>query len=451
VAEDLLASERVLAREVLLTLAALQGTDVNLVSEEQRGRIHHEYRRDNWDGVAVGAKVKALLLTLSAQWGGNEHEMVYYGTADATALFCRLVDRYCTRYGRELLQMEVRRRDGHVCVIADCLADAAAYIYDIIMASPYGLFDFQRTNPIGLPYQVWKDSRTGIAHVDGELANQAAPIATVELQGLAYDALGAAARWLPGAERERGHYRALALELAHRTVETFAASDGTLHCAIDTSPVSGRSRLVETCTSDQGALLDSGLLGALGARKREELVSAISALMCGPRMLTAAGIRCRAIEHHDLFPWPDYHGTYAVWGKETYDIAKGLARQGLRGLARAVENRLLDASVRAGGHYEFYWTLPSGEVIYRPSVVALDAPDLFVSNFAEPGQAWTISAVLAIKRRRGMRPQPLSLSPLERHLLANVPRIEPPRAVRECPPASVRLRQAAVDTHLSSQ
>src|SRR5256885_16853579 len=61
-------------------------------------------------------------------------------------------------------------------------------------ASPLGLVEFQRRNPQGIPFQVWKDSNTSYIHRDGTLANSNAAIAAVEVQGYAYDALLGAAR-----------------------------------------------------------------------------------------------------------------------------------------------------------------------------------------------------------------------------------------------------------------
>jgi len=60
--------------------------------------------------------------------------------------------------------------------------------------SPLGLVEFRRRNPDGIPFQVWKDSGTSYIHLDGALANSAAAIAAVEVQGYAYDALLGAAR-----------------------------------------------------------------------------------------------------------------------------------------------------------------------------------------------------------------------------------------------------------------
>src|SRR5437868_2294129 len=44
VAEDLLACRPDIARAVIERLAELQGTSVNALTEEEPGKIHHEYR-----------------------------------------------------------------------------------------------------------------------------------------------------------------------------------------------------------------------------------------------------------------------------------------------------------------------------------------------------------------------------------------------------------------------
>src|SRR5205823_12334056 len=64
------------------------------------------------------------------------------------------------------------------------------------------LLEYRARNPHGIENQVWKDSREFYVHESGEPANHKLPIASIEVQGLAYDALMHASRLLPGKKDE---------------------------------------------------------------------------------------------------------------------------------------------------------------------------------------------------------------------------------------------------------
>src|SRR5205085_443403 len=69
-----------------------------------------------------------------------------------------------------------------------------------------------------IPYQAWKDSGTSYLHADGSLAYYDQPIASVEVQGYAYDALLAAAQLLPDRAEQ---CRQLASRLRQSLLEGF--------------------------------------------------------------------------------------------------------------------------------------------------------------------------------------------------------------------------------------
>ncbi|MDQ3123686.1 MAG: hypothetical protein M3Q14_03320, partial [bacterium] len=93
----------------LLVLATLQGLEYNPISEEEPGRIHHEYRHTRNVRDEEGSRI---FRELSAKWGGTDEEMIYYGTVDATPLFTRLAVEYIKRYGDDILNDLVKGRDG---------------------------------------------------------------------------------------------------------------------------------------------------------------------------------------------------------------------------------------------------------------------------------------------------------------------------------------------------
>src|SRR5438552_11184918 len=185
-------------RDIILTLARLQGTVDAPVgphsNEEERGKIHHEHRTLYVNGRRIPPASERLLRGLASKWGGDETSLTYYGSVDATPLFVRLVARYCTTHGESILADGVTRRDGSQITVRESVLAAVDWITAKMNASALGLVEFQRRNPQGIPFQVWKDSNTSYIHRDGTLANSDAAIAAVEVQGYAYDALLGAAR-----------------------------------------------------------------------------------------------------------------------------------------------------------------------------------------------------------------------------------------------------------------
>src|SRR5205823_4535909 len=149
-----------LLEATVLHLAAFQGRQFNARSEEEPGRIAHEIR----DPATPGP------------W-----KFPYYGAVDATPLFISA----CTR--------AIERRPAFAAEIREALDAAVEWLVRRLAADELGLLSFQRANPDGLENQVWKDSWDSMSHRDGTVCNHDAPVASVEAQALAYDALVEAA------------------------------------------------------------------------------------------------------------------------------------------------------------------------------------------------------------------------------------------------------------------
>jgi hypothetical protein len=122
--------------------------------------------------------------------------------------------------------------------------------------------------------------------------------------------------------------------------------------------------------------------------------------ICGPGFLTEVGIRCRSLEEAGVVDFQDYHGEWTVWMKETFDVARGLERQGLSKLARQIAVRLLNAVNTAGAHIEFLYVSPDGRVMYdfRMRHPRTAEPEIIVgTNRPEAPITWTVTAALALK------------------------------------------------------
>src|SRR5215831_10423554 len=149
-----------LLETTVLYLAGIQGREFNELREEEPGRIAHEVRDVATDGV----------------WG-----YPYYGAVDATPLFIRAAVR------------AIERRPDFAAQVGDSLEAAVGWLLWRLAEDDLGLLSHHRTNPHGLENQVWKDSWDSMSHADGTICNLEAPVASVEAQALAYDALVEAA------------------------------------------------------------------------------------------------------------------------------------------------------------------------------------------------------------------------------------------------------------------
>ncbi len=97
---------------------------------------------------------------------------------------------------------EVERRDGGRCVLADSLAAAVDWLCRRVDDDPHGLLTYRRLNPRGIENQTWRDSWDSLSHADGGLPDRDRPVAALDVQALAYDALAAAARHLRARDAE---------------------------------------------------------------------------------------------------------------------------------------------------------------------------------------------------------------------------------------------------------
>lgn len=397
VAQTLLHIRPEIARDVIVTLSRLQGVVEAPVgpqtNEEEPGKIIHEHRTLFVGTRRISPSSERLLQVLSRQWGGDESGLTYYGSVDSTPLFARLVVDYCATYGESILAETVTRRDGRTVTIRECLFAAIDWITRRIDGSDLGFIEFWRRNPDGIEFQVWKDSGTSYVHSDGSLANWDAPIAAIEVQAYAYDALLGAARMFG---RQDLRERAAALRL--RVLERMWMHESAYFAMGLDRDAAGRPRRIESLASNGALVLDTGLLD--GLPDAELYTSGLARRICSADFVTDVGVRCRPVSEAGLVGFQDYHGTWAVWPKETFEITRGLARNGMLHLSRQLGNRLLNAVNVAGANVEFLYVSPDGRVMYDFRGVDPrdgDPKQILGTNRPEAPTAWTVAAALALK------------------------------------------------------
>lgn len=398
---DILFVKPELTKEIILTMAKLQGVQNNDLNEEEFGKIVHEKRIDKDLDETSRLIFNELTSAEGKNWGKEWSEedqawrMVYYGSVDATPAFIQLVAEYVEYKGPELLDEVVRRRDGKEVTVRQTMQDALAWTMHKIKSSQIGLLTYRRLNPSGIENQVWKDSREFYVHADGTLANHDDEIASIEVQSLAYDALLRAASLFP--EQDVELYTA-AQSVREKTLELLWSDEmNYFGLAVDIS-ADGEQRVLWTKAANAAALLDSRFFQGLPDEEREKYVSGIVNTITSDDFLTDAGIRSRALSEAHLVPFWDYHGSFASWPKETYSVIRGLRHQGFAALAEQLENRLLN-SVRSSGSFpELMYVDAEGRVLFGQPADDANTAEYIVygSNKPEHIQAWTITPVMAV-------------------------------------------------------
>lgn len=297
-----------LALGTLRTLARLQGSKVDPMTEEEPGRILHEVR--------LGADLSLAL-------GG---ESVYYGSIDSTPLFVMLVGE-ALRWGapaeelRELLPSVDR---------------ALRWIEEYGDRDGDGFVEYQRSTDRGLLHQGWKDSFDAISFSDGREARP--PIALAEVQGYCYAAFRARADLAEAAgETELAeHWRERAERLKRRFHEAFWLPEaGRYAMALDAD-----KQPVDAGGSNVGHCLWTGIVA-------EEVAETVVKELTSPSSYSGFGIRTLATDAGRYNPVSYHNGS--VWPHDTAIVAAGMARYGFRDEAARVLAGLLEAAAVFGG------------------------------------------------------------------------------------------------------
>lgn len=297
-----------LAVGTLRSLARTQGSREEPATEEQPGRILHETR---------------LGLDFPLVQGGGS---VYYGTADATALFVVLLGELC-RWGACAADIEA------LLPHAD---RALAWVEDYGDRDGDGFVEYQSMTSTGLANQGWKDSFDGINFADGSLAQ--APIALCEVQGYVY------AAYLARAEiaRARGDTdgaarfseRAARLKLAFN--EAFwLPQRGWFAVGLDRD-----KRPIDALASNMGHCLWSGIVD-------EDKAPEVAQHLMSPEMFSGWGVRTLATSMAAYNPMSYHNGS--VWPHDSALVATGLMRYGFVEPAQRIAVGLLEAAACFGG------------------------------------------------------------------------------------------------------
>jgi glycogen debranching enzyme len=306
-ARELLTVAPGLARGVLRVLAALQGTRREPVADEAPGKIIHEMRYGE------------MAATGEVPFGR------YYGSVDATPLYCMLLADYARVTGDRALVSQLWPNALAAIGWMECDGDRDGD----------GYLEYERATEHGLRNQGWKDSSDAIFHQDGSLAE--APIALVEVQGYRYAALVAMAGLAdemetPDSREQAARWRAQAATLQNRiNADFWLEADDTYALALDRD-----KRPCAVATSNAGHLLWCGVPDAARAER-------LAARLLRNDFFSGWGIRTVASGQPRYNPMSYHNGS--VWPHDNALIAAGLRRYAHVGGVLQVLGSLVEAAL----------------------------------------------------------------------------------------------------------
>lgn len=304
-----------LARGTLCFLAAYQGRADDEFTDQNPGKILHEYRRGEM------AACREIVF------------VPYYGSVDATPLFLMLVAEYLRWTGdRALIEQLWSAVEGALGWLG---------IGPDGTPGPEDTYVFYASRSVrGLVNQGWKDSHDAIMHADGEEARD--PIALVEVQGYKFAALHGVAEAAETLGRAglATRLRRAAARLRRRFVEDFWAEDhGFYALALD-----GAGAACRVISSNPAHGLWTGLIP-------DEHAARVAGRLMGPEMFSGWGVRTLGARERRFNPMSYHNGS--VWPHDTAIAAAGLRRYGFTDAFLALATGLFEAARHCDG-----WRLP---------------------------------------------------------------------------------------------
>ncbi|RKN48562.1 glycogen debranching N-terminal domain-containing protein [Micromonospora endolithica] len=338
-----------LAQGALLALARLQGRTCDDFTDEEPGKILHEFR--SGELTRTGAK----------PYNPN------YGTADATQLWLILLSEYWRWTGD----------DDLVRSLGDNARAALRWIDEYGDRDGDGYVEYGTRSAEGLGNQCWRDSPDGVRFSDGRLP--VLPIATSDLQGYTYDSKVRLAELADGPLADPAlarRLRAEAADLHDRFNRDFWIEErgGFYATGLD-----GDKNRIDSKTSNMGHLLWSGIVPA-------ERAGTVVGQLMHPDMFSGWGIRTLSREDQPYNALGYHLGT--VWPHDSSLAVLGMARYGYRAEANQVSVALLEAAEQFGHR------LPEAMSGFdrRRTLFAIPYPT------ACSPQAWAAGAPLALVR-----------------------------------------------------
>lgn len=342
--------EHQVARDTIVALAALQGTKTDTVTQEEAGRIHHEYRDfTTWNG---GRIERMILGFFGKHWGAKDKRLLTYYSSDTTALYIRLVNKYVTHIDKSLLDTSILNRNEESITLRESVALAADWL--VMQVNDKDHFVTSRPNDWALPFQTFQDSSTAFVRQDGSLANYRQGISFTEVQAFVIDALEDATHMLENHDN-RHEWQKTAHAMRHALIRDFwDENEQFFGSAYD------KKGLVDMPTVAAGWTLNTSLWEELPEEKRASIITSIVTRLFSDDFLTPVGLRTRSLNaDQPLLGVIEYHGRLTVWPMFTFMVIEGLRHHKLYRLAKELENRLING-INATGTFDEFFVVDGG-------------------------------------------------------------------------------------------
>lgn len=344
--------------DILTALIRRQGRVIDDEIEEQPGKILHEYR----------TTLDARLLGYKMPFRDGRS----YSGFDQTFLFVVVASRFLTAFPDDVLSAALVRAVGH----------AVGWMYEFADADGDGLYEYtrrDRRNPVN---QVWKDSFDSASLTGFDYPAQ--PLAWIEVQAYAYQALLQAAEILTDAEADQqvsgAQLRQSASALRRRVNELFwMQSESCYALALDAD-----KQHVPMVTTNAGHALWGELAEPAQAK-------ALAGRLLQNDMLTVYGMRCLSATSPFYAPFGYHRGN--IWPFDNAVVAAGFVKYGLHKEATLIARSVARAVLQIGSAVELYIAL-SPENFVRPSLPRDDVLALRQVPVQNLNQGWTAAALL---------------------------------------------------------
>ena len=381
------------AKSILKTLIAYQGVGVNKRTQEQPGRIHHEYRDfSKWHGRF---SEKLILRLVGLFWGGRNGRLLTYYATDSTASYIRAVYRFASKIDNAFLDNEYPNKFGQPTTVQNSIEQAAQWIMSNVDSA--GRFVAGRSS-WSLPYQTFQDSVTAYCWADGRPVNYNKPHSFLEAQSFNASALENISKLLAGRSENVNAYKECAHHMRRALIRDYWDSSYNFFTSA-LSERDGVMRPLDVPNISAGWVLNASWWSEVPTQERREKVSSVVNRLFSEEFMTSVGLRTKSkYAKEPLVGVVDYHGSQTVWPMFNYMVIEGLRRHRLYRLAEQLENRVVNG-INAIQKFAEFMVVDKDGTFYHPTKnKALD--HLPVQMIPERDIAFTVVPLLSIARHR---------------------------------------------------
>jgi glycogen debranching enzyme len=315
-----------LVRKILINLASLQGTTINIESGEEPGKMIHEFRPTNHEH---------LTKNLAEPWYVYpDNAMRNYDSIDSTPLFLIA----CRRY------IQLSNDTEFATQLMPNIKLGLRWVLDFADTNGDGFVDYQ-LHPDrkfgGLKTQSWMDSTESVFHEDGTPIIR--PIAPVEAQGYVFLALKLWARFFKTTNPQFStELESRASSLKELFNATFIIPD--VYGLILAAGIDGNGKLFSSARSSMGHVLWSSLEqerdGIQESIVKDEFIPHIVERLMKPDLFEPkAGIRTLSSLSRNYSPNSYHNGS--IWPHDTSIVASGMDIFGFHDEALQIRSAIL--------------------------------------------------------------------------------------------------------------